>query len=102
MERVALILKETVALAGSPLTVFIALGEKAEEASIPILRGWREKGIKVMEEFSPGSLKSRMKRADRLGARYTVIMGDDELAKGEVAVKDMLTSAQERLSFDAL
>ncbi|MBI4950366.1 MAG: histidine--tRNA ligase [Deltaproteobacteria bacterium] len=101
MERVALILKETSALAGRPLTVFIALGEKAEAASIPILRSWREKGIKVMEEFSPGSLKSRMKRADRLGARYTVIMGDDELAKGEVAVKDMLTSAQERLSFDA-
>ncbi|OGP24932.1 MAG: histidine--tRNA ligase [Deltaproteobacteria bacterium GWB2_55_19] len=101
MERVALILKETASHAGSPLTVFIALGEKAEEASIPILRSWREKGSKVMEEFSPGSLKSRMKRADRLGARYTVIMGDDELAKGEVAVKDMLTSAQERLSFDA-
>jgi len=55
----------------------------------------------VTEDFSPGSLKSRMKRADRLGARYTVIMGDDELAGGVVSVKDMKTSMQERLSFEA-
>ncbi|MBI5452999.1 MAG: histidine--tRNA ligase [Deltaproteobacteria bacterium] len=101
MERVALILKETSAISKKPLTVFIALGEKAEEASVAILKAWREKGLKVMEDFSPGSLKSRMKRADRAGARYTVIMGDDELAKGEVSVKDMRTSAQEMLSFEA-
>ncbi len=99
VERVALLLKEGEQPA-RPTTVFIALGEEAEKKGIELLRGWREKGIKVVEEFSGGSLKSRMKRADRLGASYAVILGDDELRDGVVVLKDMKTAAQEKIGWD--
>ncbi|MBI5644068.1 MAG: histidine--tRNA ligase [Deltaproteobacteria bacterium] len=99
IERVALILKEGGGYK-KPLTVFIALGDKAEERSIQLLKGWRERGIRVVEDFSTGALKNRMKRADRMGARYTVILGEDELNSGVVAIKDMKTSAQVKLPFD--
>jgi histidyl-tRNA synthetase len=49
-------------------------------------------------EYEGRSLKSQMKRADRLGAALTLILGDDELAAGEVAVKDMKTGEQTRVA----
>jgi len=101
VERVALLLKEG-EVETRPTTVFIALGEEAEEKGIELIRGWREQGIKVVEEFSEGSLKSRMKRADRLGASYAVILGEDELKDGVVVLKDMRTATQEKVRWDAV
>ncbi|MEK7773671.1 MAG: histidine--tRNA ligase, partial [Deltaproteobacteria bacterium] len=66
MERLALIIKEGVPV--RPLVVFIALGAPAQEKGAALLKGWREKGLKLTEDFSSGQLKNRMKRADRLGA----------------------------------
>jgi histidyl-tRNA synthetase len=43
-------------------------------------------------------LKSQMKRADKLGARYVAIMGEDELAEDVWTVRDMTASSQERVS----
>jgi histidyl-tRNA synthetase len=45
-------------------------------------------------------LKSQMKRADKLGARYVAIMGEDELARQQWTVRDMKESTQETLSLD--
>jgi histidyl-tRNA synthetase len=41
------------------------------------------------------SFKSRMKQADKLGARFVAILGEDEMAKGVVTVRDMARSTQE-------
>lgn len=99
VERTALILKEK-GVPSKPVTVFIPLGEEAEKKGIELLRRWRGSGIRVVEEFSEGPLKNRMKRADRLGARYAVILGDEELKEGMVTIKDMSTATQEKLPFD--
>jgi histidyl-tRNA synthetase len=45
-------------------------------------------------ELEARSIKAQMKRADRLGARVTLIVGADELARGEVTLRDMRGSAQ--------
>jgi histidyl-tRNA synthetase len=45
-------------------------------------------------EFEGRSIKAQMKRADRLGARATLIIGADELARGEVTLRDMRGSEQ--------
>lgn len=99
IERLALLLKEKGGVKESPLVVFIPLGEGPEEKGFELLREWREKGIRAVEEFSEGSLKSRMKRADRLGASFVLILGEDELKSGELTLKDMKTAAQERVPF---
>jgi histidyl-tRNA synthetase len=48
------------------------------------------------------SFKARMKLADRLGARYVAIIGEDEMKKGVWAVRDMAASTQEEVSADRL
>jgi histidyl-tRNA synthetase len=99
LERLALLLDRQQA-ATAPLTVFIALGDQAEKKGVELVRIWREAGIRVVEDFSSGGLKSRMKRADRLGADYAVILGENELNEGVATVKDMKKASQETVAWD--
>jgi histidyl-tRNA synthetase len=101
MERLALLLDRQQA-ANAPLTVFIALGDEAEKKGVELVRAWREAGIRVVEDFSAGGLKSRMKRADRLGAGYAVILGENELNEGVATVKDMKAATQETVAWGAV
>jgi histidyl-tRNA synthetase len=101
VERVALLLKDK-GFSLRPLAVFIALGPEAEAEGVPFVSSLREKGLRVIVDFSGGTLKSRMKRADRLGARFVIILGEDELKGGVVTVKDMESAAQEKLPFDGV
>jgi histidyl-tRNA synthetase len=45
-------------------------------------------------DYDARSIKAQLKRADRLGARFAAILGDDELARGEATVKDLRDGAQ--------
>lgn len=99
VERIALIIKEN-GVPVRPLTVFIPLGEEAEKKGIELLRQWRDAGIRAVEEHSEGSLKNRMKKADRLGARYAAILGEEELGEGLITIKDMKSAAQEKVPLD--
>jgi histidyl-tRNA synthetase len=53
-------------------------------------------------EYEGRSIKSQMKRADRLKAALALILGDDELAAGQVAVKDMRSGEQTRVPRDGI
>ena len=59
-------------------------------------------GIGAELDFTGKSLKSQMKRADRLAAGYVLIVGDDELKKGEAILRNMETKDQESVPFDGL
>lgn len=98
IERVALILSES-GINLNPVTVFIGLGLSAGKKGIELVSAWRSAGIRVVEEHSDGALKNRMKKADRLGARWTVILGDDELKDGVVAIKDMKNGTQSKVAW---
>ncbi|HHL40689.1 MAG TPA: histidine--tRNA ligase [Deltaproteobacteria bacterium] len=93
MERLSLVLGERPA-PPSPL-YFIALGREAERAGTELVRGLRSAGLTVVTDYGEGSLRSRMKRAHRLGASRTLILGDDELCRGVVTVKEMATASQQ-------
>jgi histidyl-tRNA synthetase len=56
----------------------------------------REAGIAVELDHQGRSLKSQFKQADRLGARFVVVVGPDELASGEVTVREMATSVERK------
>ena len=101
VERLSLILPPE-RFKAPPLVVFIAMGDEAASGGVEVVRRLRAEGLSVVEDFTPGGLKKRMKRADRSGARFTVILGSDELAEGAVTLKDMETSAQERVPIDGL
>ena len=73
-----------------------AMGEAARESALALLRDLRRAGLEAHMEYEGRSIKSQMKRADRLNAAYALILGDDELAADAVAVKNMATGEQIR------
>ncbi len=102
LERLVMLMKEGGAHAPAPLVVVVPLGSEARARAVELIAGLREKGLRVIEDFAETALKKRMKRADRMGARFTVILGEDELERGLAAVKDMRTATQEEVPFEAL
>ena len=81
----------------------VALGDGATWAAARLLaRDLRRAGLRVLTDFGGRSSKSQMKRANRSGARHMLIVGDDELAAGEVTVKEMATSRQRRAARGAV
>ncbi|GFN33588.1 histidine--tRNA ligase [Paenibacillus xylaniclasticus] len=72
----------------------IALGEAAERETAKLIHQLRLEGLAVERDYQGRKMKAQMKSADRLQARYTVILGDDELARGEIALKHMATGEQ--------
>lgn len=71
----------------------VPLGPAAEEAATRIAADLRRAGI-ACEMAYRGNMKRRMQKADASGARYAIIIGDDELARGEAALKDLASGAQ--------
>jgi histidyl-tRNA synthetase len=78
-----------------------AMGDAARESALALLRDLRRAGLEAHMEYEGRSLKSQMKRADRLKAAFALILGEDELAAGAVSVKNMTTGEQARVSRDA-
>jgi histidyl-tRNA synthetase len=74
------------------------MGEAARGAAIGLLRDLRRAGVEAHMEYEGRSIKSQMKRADRLKAVLALIIGDDEIASGAVTVRDMTTSEQARVA----
>ncbi len=102
LERIA----EIAALQGlrynieKPAIFFAALGDKAIERVFSWHNSLSVKGIKSEINFSNASLKSLMKKADRSDADYTVIIGEKELEKGEVVIRNMKTKEQVDIKSD--
>jgi histidyl-tRNA synthetase len=76
-----------------PPIAVIPVGEAAETAAIGILCALRAAGIRAEMAFR-GNLKRRMERANRIGARAAVILGESELASGVAQVKDLASGEQ--------
>ncbi len=90
MERMAIALAERELGAEGQLEFLIAaLGSAAESAAVALAHRLRRDGARVEVEGGGRSLKSQMRRADKLGAACVLIIGDDEIASGTVTVRDM-------------
>lgn len=85
-----------------PFVFFIPLGDAALEKAFDVHMELAGLGIETECDYSGRSLKALMKRADRLAAPLVVIMGENELQKGEVTVKTMETGEQESVSLKDL
>ncbi len=93
LERLVLALPEPVRV---PLPdVFVAaIGDEAREAAFVLAQTLRAEGLRTLVDYEARSAKAQFKRAHRAGARHVVIVGGDELARGEVTVKTMATGEQ--------
>jgi histidyl-tRNA synthetase len=94
LERLALLLPAREAQ--SRCDVFVApLAEGALDAALVLQRDLRRAGVRVRLDPAGRSFRSRMKQADKLGARYVAILGEDEQARGVWTVRDMARSEQQ-------
>jgi histidyl-tRNA synthetase len=96
LERVFLLMQEYNISATNALDIYLVnVGEKAEAAAFSIAEILRSNGLSVVLHSGGGSFKSQMKKADRSGARFAAILGDDEAAKGEISLKPMLVAGEQ-------
>ncbi|MBR0672594.1 histidine--tRNA ligase [Neoroseomonas soli] len=94
IERLSMLLPQAPA-APRPVAV-IPVGDAAEGAALDMLQSLRRAGV-VAEIAYRGNLKRRMERANRIGARAAVILGDDEIAAGMAQLRDLDAGTQEKV-----
>jgi histidyl-tRNA synthetase len=95
MERLVSLLKSSGEQNIPAPKVFIAvLGEAAGKQGIKLANGLREQGIWTEIGYAGNSLKSQMRRADRLSAEYVLIIGDEEIASGKCKWKRLSDGSQ--------
>jgi len=102
VERLALVFPVSDQQQTSDLVYLITLGDQARKQSMTLLSGLRAAGIPSDTDFEERSLKGAMRKANDLGARFVLILGDDELAKNIVTVKNMKDSSQFQVAFAEL
>ena len=80
------------------LDVFVACATDAgRAAAFGLAQGLRDAGISCDFDHQHRSLKSQFKVADKSGARFVIVLGDDEIAQGEATVRDMVGHGEERV-----
>jgi histidyl-tRNA synthetase len=95
IERLAMLLEDP-PRAPSPVAV-VPVGESAEAVALDVLQELRHAGIRAEMAFR-GNLRRRMERANRIGARAAVVIGDDDIAQGVAQVKDLASGEQEAVA----
>jgi histidyl-tRNA synthetase len=90
LDRVLLKLKDLRPIPqGTPGVFVVTHGEHGWRAALRIMSELRCVGLRVESDVRGGSMKSQMKRADRSGARFVVLLGEDEISAGAATVKDL-------------
>jgi histidyl-tRNA synthetase len=85
----------------APSVAVVPLGERAESEAQRIVAGLRREGVAADMAYR-GNMKKRLGRANASGAKYALIIGDDELDRGEAKLKDLATGEQKSVSLDLL
>lgn len=81
--------------------VYVAwLGENTQEFGLKIAKILRDNGIKTFVDFNSKGMKSHMKKADKLAVKYCIIVGEDEMNKDVVVLKDFSARIQEEMSLE--
>lgn len=83
------------------LDIFVAgLGPVASEVCFDLVHELRKQGLRVGIDHEGKSLKSQMKQADKAGATHVLIVGEDELARGEGVLRNMTNQEQQDIALD--
>ncbi|MBI5410550.1 MAG: histidine--tRNA ligase [Nitrospirae bacterium] len=97
LERVSLMLPDSV-LASHPKMVYVAgFGRKGASVGVRLLHELRTLGLQANSDYRPVTLKAHLRQADRLGASFVLIIGDDEAEKEMLILRDMMTKEQQEL-----
>lgn len=103
MERLILLLQQEQQESQHAPEIFMAaLGEPARARAFLLVQELRDRGIETDMDYEGRSLKSQMRRADKCGARFVLILGEDEMNRGEIQMRDLKEKTQTVLSLDGV
>ena len=83
--------------------VFLAsLGEKAQRRGFSLAQELRDGGVWAELDYEGKSLKSQMRKADKMKSAYVIILGEEELKKNRVILRNMATKDQEEIPLEEI
>lgn len=98
LERVSLMLPETSSSSLDECLYYVAaFGEKGTELGLILLDELRRVGLSSQCDYRATTLKAHLRQADRSKCRYAILLGDDEVARGSVILRNLESKAQEEL-----
>jgi histidyl-tRNA synthetase len=97
MERLVSLLPKDREFIQFPHLFIASLGEETLKEAYQIVHQLHLQGIRAELDYEGKSLKSQMRRADKLKAQYVLILGEDELRKGRAILRDMKSKFQEEI-----
>lgn len=80
----------------------VTMGEEANSFAVKLLNDLRKNDVKADKDYLNRKIKGQMKQADRLNAKYTIVIGDQELENNSIAIKNMTTGESENIQLDQL
>jgi len=99
IERLVELVEAAGTVAAPPLDAYlVAVGEQAQREAPVLAERLRDAapGLRLMTHCGGGSFKSQFKRADKSGARYALVIGDTELARGVIGIKPLREETGQR------
>ncbi len=89
-------------LKGEPKIFLTQLGDLAKKRSLILFEQFRKAGIPLKASFTRDSIKSQLRIANKLGVRFTLILGQREALDGNIILRDMESSVQETLPLEGI
>jgi len=100
MERLSLATSHKPGVRSHNLVYVITLGDEEKKQGLKLLADLRKSGITADTDYEGKSLKGAMRKANDLSARHVLIIGEDELKKNVVMLKDMVSGGQKEIKVE--
>lgn len=101
MERIIPLIKDAVAAPEGPDLFICPLGDRAVSKGLAVAEQLRSDGLWAEVNFDASSMRSQMRKANRINAKRVVVIGDHELESNEITVKNMVEKEETTLRLDA-
>lgn len=86
----------------TPQLFIVALGDEAADQAFELMSRLQRAGVRAEMEYQGKSLKAQMRRANKLQAAFTLVLGEDELKTGQAQLKNMADSSQSPVALESL
>ena len=94
MERLVLVMGKSAGTQAAADLLLVGLGEVGFRASVGLARSLRARGLRVAMPLTERPMGAQLKRAERLGARFALFVGESELQRGRFGLKNLVTGEQ--------
>jgi histidyl-tRNA synthetase len=102
IERLVLLLTGEKSFSRHPQVFLASLGEKAQRRGFSLAQELRAGGVWAELDYEGKSLKSQMRKADKMKSPYVIILGEEELKKNQVILRNMATKDQEEIPLEEI